>query len=166
MIWKIIFTHLQRPLDLENCPKLQPMYSMPSVSAILEPTTNQHKRINYLLPVCNVVCWQTLTGTRNTIFILQGQLPIAFGYLFRSHMLHQPFTLQHQYTHSLYCSLYISWSADKENFLNNQEPFLVCDHSLYFYNPCIWFSLDNAPSNTKLFKLLFGRVKFSCTNNS
>ena len=109
MIWKIIFTHLQRPLDLENCPKLQPMYSMPSVSAILEPTTNQHKRINYLhvLSICNVVFSQTLTETRNTIFLLQGQLPITFGYLFRSHMLHQPFTLQYQYTHSLYCSLYI-----------------------------------------------------------
>ena len=109
MIWKIIFTHLQRPLDLENCPKLQPVYSMPSVSAILEPTTNQHKRINYLhvLSVCDVVFSQTLTETRNTIFLLQGQLPIAFGYLFRSHMLHQPFTLQYQYTHSLYCSLYI-----------------------------------------------------------
>ena len=109
MIWKIIFTHLQRPLDLENCPKLQPVYSMPSVSAILEPTTNQHKRINYLhvLSVCDVVFSQTLTETRNTIFLLQGQLPITFGYLFRSHMLHQPFTLQYQYTHSLYCSLYI-----------------------------------------------------------
>ena len=109
MIWKIIFTHLQRPLDLENCPKLQPVYSMPSVSAILEPTTNQHKRINYLhvLSVCDVVFSQTLTETRNTIFLLQGQLPIAFGYLFRSHMLHQPFTLQYQYTHSLYFSLYI-----------------------------------------------------------
>ena len=109
MIGKIIFTHLQRPLDLENCPKLQPVYSMPSVSAILEPTTNQHKRINYLhvLSVCDVVFSQTLTETRNTIFLLQGQLPITFGYLFRSHMLHQPFTLQYQYTHSLYCSLYI-----------------------------------------------------------
>ena len=109
MIWKIIFTHLQRPLDLENCPKLQPVYSMPSVSAILEPTTNQHKRINYLhvLSVCDVVFSQTLTETRNTIFLLQGQLPIAFGYLFRSHMPHQPFKLQYQYTHSLYCSLYI-----------------------------------------------------------
>ena len=109
MIWKIIFTHLQRPLDLENCPKLQPVYSMPSVSAILEPTTNQHKRINYLhvLSVCDVVFSQTLTETRNTIFLLQGQLPITFGYLFRSHMPHQPFTLQYQYTHSLYCSLYI-----------------------------------------------------------
>ena len=109
MIWKIIFTHLQRPLDLENCPKLQPVYSMPSVSAILEPTTNQHKRINYLhvLSVCDVVFSQTLTETHNTIFLLQGQLPIAFGYLFRSHMLYQPFTLQYQYTHSLYCSLYI-----------------------------------------------------------
>ena len=109
MIWKIIFTHLQRPLDLENCPKLQPVYSMPSVSAILEPNTNQHKRINYLhvLSVCDVVFSQTLTETRNTIFLLQGQLPIAFGYLFRSHMLHQPFKLQYQYTHSLYCSLYI-----------------------------------------------------------
>ena len=109
MIWKIIFTHLQRPLDLENCPKLQPVYSMPSVSAILEPTTNQHKRINYLhvLSVCDVVFSQTLTETRNTIFLLQEQLPIAFGYLFRSHMLHQPFTLRYQYTHSLYCSLYI-----------------------------------------------------------
>ena len=109
MIWKIIFTHLQRPLDLENCSKLQPVYSMPSVSAILEPTTNQHKRINYLhvLSVCDVVFSQTLTETHNTIFLLQGQLPIAFGYLFRSHMLYQPFTLQYQYTHSLYCSLYI-----------------------------------------------------------
>ena len=109
MIWKIVFTHVQRPLDLENCPKLQPVYSMQSVSAILEPTTNQHKRINYLhvLSVCDVVFSQTLTETRNTIFLLQGQLPIAFGYLFRSHMLHQPFTLQYQYTHSLYCSLYI-----------------------------------------------------------
>ena len=109
MIWKIIFTHLQRPLDLENCPKLQPVYSMPSVSAILEPTTNQHERINYLhvLSVCDVVFSQTLTETRNTIFLLQGQLPIAFGYLFRSHMPHQPFKLQYQYTHSLYCSLYI-----------------------------------------------------------
>ena len=109
MIWKIIFTHLQRPLDLENCPKLQPVYSMPSVSAILEPTTNQHKRINYLhvLSVCDVVFSQTLIETHNTIFLLQEQLPIAFGYLFRSHMLHQPFTLQYQYTHSLYCSLYI-----------------------------------------------------------
>ena len=109
MIWKIIFTHLQRPLDLENCPKLQPVYSMPSVSAILEPTTNQHKRINYLhvLSVCDVVFSQTLTETCNTIFLLQGQLPIAFGYLFRSHMPHQPFKLQYQYTHSLYCSLYI-----------------------------------------------------------
>ena len=109
MIWKIVFTHLQRPLDLENCPKLQPVYSMPSVSAILEPTTNQHKRINYLhvLSVCDVVFSQTLTETHNTIFLLQGQLPIAFGYLFRSHMLYQPFTLQYQYTHSLYCSLYI-----------------------------------------------------------
>ena len=109
MIWKIIFTHLQRPLDLENCPKLQPVYSMPSVSAILEPTTNQHKRINYLhvLSVCDVVFLQTLIETHNTIFLLQGQLPIAFGYLFRSHMPHQPFKLQYQYTHSLYCSLYI-----------------------------------------------------------
>ena len=109
MIWKIIFTHLQRPLDLENCPKLQPVYSMPSVSAILEPTTNQHKRINYLhvLSVCDVVFSQTLTETRNTIFLLQGQLPIPFGYLFRSHMPHQPFKLQYQYTHSLYCFLYI-----------------------------------------------------------
>ena len=125
MIWKIIFTHLQRPLDLENCPKLQPVYSMPSVSAILEPTTNQHKRINYLhvLPVCDVVCSQTLTETRNTIFLLQGQLPITFGYLFRAHMLHQPFTLQYQYTHSLYCSLYIPtvYSVDKENLFDNQE---------------------------------------------
>ena len=109
MIWKIIFTHLQRPLDLENCPKLQPVYSMPSVSAILEPTTNQHKRINYLhvLSVCDVVFSQTLTETHNTIFLLQGQLPIAFGYLFRSHMPHQPFKPQYQYRHSLYCSLYI-----------------------------------------------------------
>ena len=121
MIWKIVFTHLQRPLDLENCPKLQPVYSMPSVSAILEPTTNQHKRINYLhvLSVCDVVFSQTLTETRNTIFLLQGQLPIAFGYLFRSHMPHQPFKLQ--YTFSILFSIH-SHSVDKENLFDNQEP--------------------------------------------
>ena len=35
--------------------------------------------------------------------------------------LYQPFTPWNQFAYSLYCSLYISWNADKENLFNNQE---------------------------------------------
>ena len=35
--------------------------------------------------------------------------------------LHVPFTPKHQYAYSLYCSLYISWGNDRENFFNKQE---------------------------------------------
>ena len=43
----------------------------------------------------------------------------------------EAFTPKHQYTFSLYCSLYISYGTDKENFFNNQEHLLVNDHFLY-----------------------------------
>ena len=35
--------------------------------------------------------------------------------------LYQPFTPWNQFAYSLFCSLYISWNADKENLFNNQE---------------------------------------------
>ena len=35
--------------------------------------------------------------------------------------LYQPFTPYHQFAYSLYCSLYISGNADKENLFKNQE---------------------------------------------
>ena len=42
------------------------------------------------------------------------------------------FSSYHQYAYSPYCSLYISWDADKKNLIKNQEPFVVGDHFLYF----------------------------------
>ena len=43
-----------------------------------------------------------------------------------------PFVPQHQYTQSLYCSLYIFCCVEKENLLNNQERLLlVGDYFLY-----------------------------------
>ena len=133
MIWKIVFTHLQRPLDLENCPKLQPVYSMPSVSAILEPTTNQHKRINYLLPVCDVVCSQTLTGTRNAIFILQGQLPIALdifsGLTCCINPLHSNISI-----HILYTVLYTFPQCRQGEFVWQSRTSFIGDHFLHQYD--------------------------------
>ena len=37
------------------------------------------------------------------------------------YMMSEPFTPQHQYAYSPYCSLYIPWCAGKENLFNNQE---------------------------------------------
>ena len=46
----------------------------------------------------------------------------AIFYTYKTdYMMSEPFTPQHQYAYSPYCSLYIPWCAGKENLFNNQE---------------------------------------------